>query len=934
MTIPFFCASHYRHFEPIQNSPKNADPASVPSDPAFLRIVRTCARLFDVPIAMLTHADSEKMWIKAAEGCDIKSVNRQDSICAHTLTHGGMMVVEDLSQDPRFQSFPFVIDGGLRFYAGIPLILNEQAIGTLCLMDYKPRTWSAESSASLQDMSDWTIDILNYHQQIQLVSAQKQALEIGQQAQKAILECSKDPIFAKDLEGRYLFANQATLQVMGVKEDDALGQTDFSIYPDSVARAVHQNDQFVINHNQTLTVEEKIRQNDVEQTMIVTKSPLLDATTGQVVGLVGVGHDITERKRIQHALEQHQELLDITHRFAHIGTWEWDIENTTLRCNQQAAHLLGTTLDHIAQIKTLEALLSLICDEDREKVREAIIQCLKGAELDVEYRLRSGDSPRWALLRGNAIRNTEGHCIRLLGVVQDITHIKNVEAQVGYRQHQLITAIENIPDGFALYDETDHLILCNRRYHELYPKMSPVMQEGAYFQDILRYGLEQGQFPEAIGREQEWLDWRLAHHNQPYSCFIYQTTEQRWVQIANRRVEGLGWVSVQTDISDLKQAQENADAANRSKSEFLSSMSHELRTPMNAILGFAQLMESSRRDPLTEKQNRQIQQIIRAGKHLLSLINEVLDLARIESGRLSLSVEAVNFAEAQQEVIALTQQSAEDRAITLIGAPEIQCKVFADRVRLKQILLNLINNAIKYHKPEGGFVRLHYEYRDHDRIRIYVTDNGLGMSEAQQAKLFQPFQRLGRENSNIEGTGIGLTITQKLVEAMGGSMGLSSVEHQGSSFWFELQHTATMQENEAASAEDAEIMLNASLSTILYIEDNPQNVQLMEDVLFERENFQLIHANTSEKGLHLALQHQPCLIMMDINLPDSDGFATLKSLKMHEDTAKIPVIAISADTSNHTIKRTKAAGFDAYLGKPIDLTELEKTLDHYLAQSH
>lgn len=883
---------------------------------------------------MLTHADSEKIWIKAAQGCDIKTVNRQDSICGHTLAHAKMVVVEDLSQDSRFESLALVTEAGLRFYAGMPLILNGQAIGTLCLMDGQPRTWQAADTACLQDMGDWAIDILNYHQQMQLVSEKKQALEISQQAQSAILECSKDPIFAKDLEGRYLFANQATLKTMGVTEAQAIGQTDFLIYPSDLAHTIHLHDQFVINNNQPLTIEEKIFHNDTEQTMIVTKSPLLDRT-GQVIGLVGIAHDITERNRIQHALEQHQELLDITHRFAHIGTWEWNIEKASLSCNQQAAQLFGTTLDQIARITSLDMLLSFICDEDRSKVKEAIYQCLKGAELNVEYRLHHApntDRPHWALLRGNAIRNSEGYSIRLLGVVQDITHIKHVEAQVGYRQHQLITAIENIPDGFALYDDTDHLILCNRRYHELYPKMSPMMQEGAYFQDILRYGLEHGQFPEAVGREQEWLDWRLAHHNQPYSCFIYQTTEQRWVQIANRRVEGLGWVSVQTDISDLKQAQENADAANRSKSEFLSSMSHELRTPMNAILGFAQLMESSRRDPLTEKQSRQIQQIIRAGKHLLSLINEVLDLARIESGRLSLSVEAVNLFEAQEEVIALTQQSADSRSITLIGAPDIRCKVFADRVRLKQILLNLINNAIKYHKPEGGFVHLRYECMDNNRLRICVTDNGLGMSDAQQAQLFQPFQRLGRENSNIEGTGIGLTITQKLVEAMGGSIGFSSVEHEGSSFWIELPYIADAQTTPPLHA-DSEITPHSAHSSILYIEDNPQNVQLMEDVLFERENYQLIHANTSERGLHLALQHQPCLILMDINLPDSDGFATLKSLKMHEDTVKIPVIAISADTSRHTVRRAKDAGFDAYLGKPIDLTELETMLDRHLAQS-
>jgi CheY-like chemotaxis protein len=373
-----------------------------------------------------------------------------------------------------------------------------------------------------------------------------------------------------------------------------------------------------------------------------------------------------------------------------------------------------------------------------------------------------------------------------------------------------------------------------------------------------------------------------------------------------------------------------AEKANLAKSEFLSSMSHELRTPLSAILGFAQLMESGSPPP-TPSQRRSIDQILKGGWYLLDLINEILDLALIESGKLSLSLEPISLADVMQECQAMIEPQAIRRGINVVY-PQVEraCYVVADRTRAKQVLINLLSNAVKYNKA-GGTVVVDYVASTPGRIRICVEDTGEGLTAEQRTQLFQPFNRLGREASAEEGTGIGLVMTKRLVELMGGDIGVESTVGKGSVFWIEL-NLATEPQLAARSAtpaviDKAEVHADVQLYTLLYVEDNPANLMLVEDLVGRRSDIRLLSERDASRGIETARASRPDVILMDINLPGISGIVALGILAADPATAHIPVIALSANAMPRDIEKGLDAGFFRYLTKPININEFMKVLD-------
>src|SRR5579863_10910 len=381
---------------------------------------------------------------------------------------------------------------------------------------------------------------------------------------------------------------------------------------------------------------------------------------------------------------------------------------------------------------------------------------------------------------------------------------------------------------------------------------------------------------------------------------------------------------------ELNEAMAAAEKANRAKTDFLSAMSHELRTPLNAVLGFAQLMESGSPVP-TPSQKRNLDQILKAGWYLLELINEILDLALIESGKVTLSREPVSLAEVMLECRAMIEAQALKRGIGMTFPQfEIQRFVNADRTRVKQVLINLLFNAIKYNRP-GGAVTVECSLRPPDAIRLSVRDTGAGMTPGQVAQLFQPFNRLGKEASAEEGTGIGLVVTKRLVELMGGAIGVDSVVGVGSVFWIELNMTVApqlaMPEAEAAAPVPAKAPPGAPLRTLLYVEDNPANLELVEQLITRRPDLRLLSAADGSLGIEYARAYQPEVILMDINLPGISGIAAMKILRADPSTAHIPIIALSANAVPRDIERALEAGFFNYLTKPIKVDRFMETLD-------
>jgi PAS domain S-box-containing protein len=382
--------------------------------------------------------------------------------------------------------------------------------------------------------------------------------------------------------------------------------------------------------------------------------------------------------------------------------------------------------------------------------------------------------------------------------------------------------------------------------------------------------------------------------------------------------------------AELESARSVAEKANLAKSDFLSNMSHELRTPLGAILGFAQLMESGLPSP-TVSQKRSIDQILKAGWYLLDLINEILDLALIESGKLSLSLEPMSLAEVMQECQAMIEPQAQKRGIS-VAFPEIEIRYFveADRTRVKQVLINLLSNAIKYNKV-GGTVVVHYVAKTPGRIRICVTDSGEGLTPEKLTQLFQPFNRLGQEANVEEGTGIGLVVCKRLIELMGGVIGAESTVGKGSVFWIEVSLTTEPQPaagaTEPPAVDQAQVQTDAQLRTLLYVEDNPANLMLVEDLNARRPDIRLLSARDGNRGVEIARAARPDVILMDINLPGITGIAALRMLAGDPATARIPVIALSANAIPRDIQEGLDAGFFRYLTKPIKVTEFMETLD-------
>jgi PAS domain S-box-containing protein len=683
-----------------------------------------------------------------------------------------------------------------------------------------------------------------------------------------------------------------------------------------------------------------------------------------IIGYLLIGTDNTARKRAEEALQKAGALQNAIFNSANFSSIATDAQGVIQIFNVGAERMLGykaadvmnkitpadisDPLEVIARAHTLSIELGTPITPGFEAL---VFKASRGIEDIYELTYIRQDGSRFpAMVSVTALRDDQGDIIGYLLIGTDNTVRKQVEAEQALldqrlRDQQFYTRslIESNIDALMATDPRGIITDVNQQMESLTGCTRDELI-GAPFKNYFTDPERAQAGISRVLREGKLTNYELTALSREGSetvvSFNASTFHDR-----DRKLQGV--FAAARDVTDRKQfeykLQENnvelesakaaAEKANLAKSEFLSSMSHELRTPLNAVLGFAQLMASDTPPP-SIAQKVSIDQILQAGWYLLRLINEILDLAMVESGKVSLSREAMSLTEVLLDCKGMMAPQAEQRGIEL-RFPSFEGLFFvhADRTRVKQVIVNLLSNAIKYNRA-GGTVTVGCEHDDDGRIRVSVADTGSGLQPDKLAHLFQPFNRLGQEAGAEEGTGIGLVVTKKLIELMGGTIGVDSTVGVGSEFWFDLP-ASEMPGLEAempgvAPARGDGLALETESGgrrTLLYVEDNPANLALVEQLIARREDLQLLTAVTGHLGILLAKQNRPDVILMDINLPGLSGYGALQMLRDDPATSHIPVIALSANAMPRDIEKGIEAGFYNYLTKPIMVREFMDALD-------
>jgi PAS domain S-box-containing protein len=629
------------------------------------------------------------------------------------------------------------------------------------------------------------------------------------------------------------------------------------------------------------------------------------------------------------ALRGSEEKLAQAQRIAHLGYWERDFDADRIRWSDETYSIFGLSPEE--SIIDVEHFQKLIHPEDREMVIEAVAKALEGGpRYGVEYRIIRNGEVRFVHSQGDVVRDESGQPRRMFGTAQDITERKHAEEALRKAEQKYRAIFENAIEGIFQTTPEGKYLSVNPALARMYRYDSPedLMTVSDIGQVIYVDPERRKEFKRAVEAEGFVKLFEYEVHRKDGSK-IWICENARAVRDATGAI--LYYEGSVEDITHRKHVEE-VERANKAKSEFLSRVSHELRTPLNAILGFGQLLE--RQNP-TETQRSRIRHILNAGKHLLRLINEVLDISRIESGRMQLSIEPVCVADALTEALELMRPLASERSIELSTLASFDTSVFvlADRQRFKQALLNLLTNAVKY-TPVSGTVSVSHSANGDQNVRILVHDTGPGIPNEKLQRLFTPFERLGAEQSNVEGTGLGLALSQRLMQAMGGSIGVESIGGKGSTFWLELPRTKSPLLKRSVHKKNGDgrgAHSTFASRRILYIEDNLSNLTLIEQILEERPEIELLTAMQGKIGLDLARQHSPDLVLLDVHLPDLDGCEVISELKSSQATRDIPILVISADATASQINRLVTAGANTYLTKPLNVAEFFRVLDKTIA---
>lgn len=523
-------------------------------------------------------------------------------------------------------------------------------------------------------------------------------------------------------------------------------------------------------------------------------------------------------------------------------------------------------------------------------------------------------------------------------VATEVTHFKDIAEALGAARDdadaardRLLSAIDAIDGGFVYYDYQDKMLICNDQYRERYPKSGRSFREGATFEELLREGVEAGEFEHAKGREEEWIRERMELHRSGYANIEQKLSTGRWLRISERRTRDGGIVGFRFDITELKEAQERAEAASESKSEFLANMSHEIRTPMTGVLGMLDALVE------TELQAHQVKIINTARDSslaLLGILNDVLDQSKIEAGKLEINNidYDLNTVLEQTRATLMTRAREKDLWFSVEVADDVPTSLHGDPNRLRQILLNLVGNAIKF-TIEGG-ITLRISRGRKGFLKYEVQDTGIGISSELQASLFERFRQQDSSTSRTYGgTGLGLSISKSLVELMHGDIGIRSRKERGTCFWFQLPDTEAQQQVDTAPKTEKLIARSPEPLRVLVAEDNNINQMIVERIFSSLGHTAFITENGIE-AVEAVSEHRFDLIVLDIRMPMMDGMDALRNIKkLAPEVANTPCIALTADVTTEHVQKYLQLGFDAVVPKPIDQIELAEAIDKVMGKA-
>ena len=741
-------------------------------------------------------------------------------------------------------------------------------------------------------------------------------------------------------------------EILGYKNNE-LPNVDSSffnlIHPDDrerVSKAVQQHfDENIPYHTQL-----RMKHKDGSYRWILTRGEAVRDSDGNPVRMVGSITDVTCQKLAEASIAGSREQLNEAQRIARVGSWELNLLTNERAWSDEIYRILE--VDKTQVEASYEVFINTVHSDDRDKLIKTYRDSLAThSPYEIIYRLKmTGGRIKYVRGKSESYYDDNGNPIRSMGTIQDITdiylaeqelhqHREHLEELVAERAAQLAEnerklreaqkiahlgyANLNTATGISDWsEETYHIHGVTPANHQ--PNLGNYLSEIVHPDDVARLheNLKLASDIEQQNRVHS-IDYRIRRPD----------GEERWVYakvISEWSLDGTLYLrSVLQDITQRKQTEaammealDQAQRASKAKSEFLSRMSHELRTPMNAILGFTQLLEM---EDLSEEQLDSVQEIDRAGNHLLELINELLELSRIESGNFAMAIRPVALQSVVNEAINIVKPLVAENGITLLNHCKHSLNVLADPVRLRQILVNLLSNAAKYNHY-GGCIILDDQHVTKHRIRLSITDTGPGIVPESIPLLFTPFERMGAEYSSIEGTGVGLALSKQLANLMDVMLGFDSKLGKGSTFWLDLPLTADNDDTqEGVSRVPGTVNVDGNY-TVLYIEDNGANLRLVESLFRHFSGLTLVSANTGKYGLELAKRYKPEIILLDIHLPDIDGFTILKILQGDSETQHIPVLALTADALPVDIERGLKAGFRHYITKPIQVNELRDAL--------